>query len=103
MQTQKFQTVRNDVQVLLEEAQNLFVQAASATGKKAEELRAKGDEILDQAFAKAQGIQSYVIQTGKEIVTTTDDYVQSNPWRAIAISAGVGLLVGLCVSRCGDR
>ncbi len=103
MQTQKFQTVRNDVQVLLDEAQNLFVEAASATGKKADELRAKGDEILDQAFTKAQGIQSFVIQTSKEIATTTDDYVQSNPWRAIAISTGVGLLVGLCVSRCGDR
>jgi len=103
MREEKLRTVRSDVQVLLQEAQELFTEAAATTGKKAEDLRAKGEEILDRAFIKAQGIQSYVVQTGKEIASTTDDYVQSNPWRAIAISAGVGLLFGLCVSRTGEH
>ncbi|MCW5300758.1 DUF883 family protein [Herbaspirillum lusitanum] len=103
MREEKLRTVRSDVQVLLQEAQELFTEAAATTGKKAEDLRAKGEEILDRAFVKAQGIQSYVVQTGKEIASTTDDYVQSNPWRAIAISTGVGLLLGLCVARTGER
>lgn len=103
MREDKLRTVRTDVQVLLQEAQELFNEAAAATGKKAEDLRTQGEEILDRAFIKAQGIQSYVVQTGKEIAYTTDDYVQSNPWRAIAISTGVGLLLGLCVSRSGER
>lgn len=103
MREEKLNTVRHDVQTMLQEAQDLFVQAAAATGKKAEDLRVKGEQILDQAFSKAQSIQSYVVQTGKEIAASTDDYVQSNPWRAIAISTGIGLLVGLCVSRSCDR
>lgn len=103
MREEKLNTVRHDVQGMLQEAQDLFVQAAAATGKKAEDLRAKGEEILEQAFSKAQSIHAYVMQTGKEIAASTDDYVQSNPWRAIAISTGIGLLVGLCVSRGCDR
>jgi len=103
MHEEKLRTVRTDVQVLLQEAQELFNEAAAATGQKAADLRARGEEILDRAFIKAQGIQSYVVQAGKEIAATTDDYVQSNPWRAIAISTGVGLLLGLCVSRSCER
>ncbi|WP_034298512.1 YqjD family protein [Herbaspirillum sp. RV1423] len=102
MHEEKLRTVRSDVQALLQEAQELFTEAAVATGKKAEDLRAQGEEVLDRAFIKAQSIQSYVVQAGKEIVASTDDYVQSNPWRAIVISTGIGLLIGLCASRsCG--
>jgi ElaB/YqjD/DUF883 family membrane-anchored ribosome-binding protein len=103
MRDEKLTAVRKDVQVLLQEAQELFTEAAANSGKKAEELRAKGDEILNRAFNQAESIQSYVLQTGKELVATTDDYVQSNPWRAIAVSSGLGLLVGLCVSRSYGR
>ncbi len=36
---------------------------------------------------------------GKEVAAKTDDYVHENPWRAVAISAGLGLLVGLVIGR----
>lgn len=103
MQANNFKTVRNDVQALLQQAQDLFAEAAAATGKKADDLRAKGQEVLDQALNTAQDAQSAVLQTGRQIATSTDDYVQANPWRAIAISTGIGLLVGLAVGRCADR
>jgi ElaB/YqjD/DUF883 family membrane-anchored ribosome-binding protein len=103
MQANNIKTVRTDVQALLQQAQDLFAEAAAATGKKADELRAKGQEVLEQALSTAQDAQAAVLQTGRQIAATTDDYVQSNPWRAIAISAGVGLLVGLAVGRCADR
>lgn len=103
MQTKNLKTVRNDVQTLLQQAQEIFAEAAAATGKNADELRAKGQEVLDQALNTAQDAQSAVLQTGRQIITTTDDYVQSNPWRAAAISSSIGLLVGLAIGRCADR
>jgi ElaB/YqjD/DUF883 family membrane-anchored ribosome-binding protein len=33
------------------------------------------------------------------IARATNDYVNENPWRAIAIGAGIGLLLGIVVSR----
>jgi ElaB/YqjD/DUF883 family membrane-anchored ribosome-binding protein len=103
MQANKFKTVRSDVQDLLQQAQDLFAEATEATGKKADELRAKGQDVLNQALNTAQNAQTAVVQGSRELVTNTDDYVHANPWRAIAISAGVGLLVGLAVGRTGDH
>jgi len=90
---------RSDLRSMVEDAQELFREAAATTGEKAEDLRNKGLELLDSAVSKAQDVQAAAIEAGKEIAATTDDYVQENPWRAIAISAGIGLLVGLAISR----
>ncbi|AEK64119.1 hypothetical protein CFter6_5224 [Collimonas fungivorans] len=90
---------RSDFRSMVEDAQELFREAAATTGEKAEDLRDKGLELLDTAVSKAQDVQAAAIEAGKEIAATTDDYVQENPWRAIAISAGIGLLVGLAISR----
>jgi ElaB/YqjD/DUF883 family membrane-anchored ribosome-binding protein len=103
MREEKLGALRSDVQLLLQEAQALFAEAAAASGKKAEELRANGDAILNRAFAQAENCHSSMLQAGKEMVTSTDDYVQSNPWRSIAISSGIGLLLGLCISRSGGH
>ncbi|AMP07701.1 hypothetical protein CPter291_5189 [Collimonas pratensis] len=84
---------------MVEDAQELFREAAATTGEKAEDLRQKGLELLDAAVSKAQDVQAAAIEAGKDIAATADDYVQENPWRAIAISAGVGLLLGLAISR----
>jgi ElaB/YqjD/DUF883 family membrane-anchored ribosome-binding protein len=90
---------RSDIRSLVEDAQELFREAATATGEKAEGLRQKGLELLDAATSKAQDVHAAAIEAGKDIAATTDDYVQENPWQAIAIAAGVGLLLGLAISR----
>ncbi|HWW05472.1 MULTISPECIES: DUF883 family protein [Collimonas] len=90
---------RSDMRSMVEDAQELFREAAATTGEKAEDLRQKGLELLDAAVSKAQDVQAAAIEAGKDIAATADDYVQENPWRAIAISAGVGLLLGLAISR----
>lgn len=92
-------TVRNDMETLLRDAQGLFREATSATGEKADELRKKGITLLDAAAAMAQEMQAGAIEAGKEMVATTDDFVKENPWRAVAISAGVGLLIGALIAR----
>jgi ElaB/YqjD/DUF883 family membrane-anchored ribosome-binding protein len=92
-------TARNDMKTLVEDAQQFFREATSASGATAEELRNKGLSLLDAALEKAQGVQSAAMETGKEIAESADDYVQQNPWRAIALSAGVGLLIGLMLAR----
>ncbi|MFC5473183.1 DUF883 family protein [Paraherbaspirillum soli] len=92
-------TTRSDIRTLVRDAQELFREAAASTGQKAEDLRVRGLELLDSAVATAQDVQAVALETGKEIAASTDDYVQENPWRAVAISAGIGLLVGLVIAR----
>ncbi|RXZ33203.1 DUF883 family protein [Oxalobacteraceae bacterium CAVE-383] len=102
MNEAKIKTVRNDVNTLIAEAQDLFKEAATATAAKADELRTKAMSLLEDAAARAQAVQSSAIAGGKELVANTDDYVNQNPWRAVAISSAIGLLAGLALARsCG--
>jgi ElaB/YqjD/DUF883 family membrane-anchored ribosome-binding protein len=92
-------TVRTDLRSLLRDAQDLFREATSSTGMKADDLRDRGLELLDTALVKAQDLQSVALDTSKEVVDTADSYVKDNPWRAVAISAGVGVLLGMMIGR----
>ena len=100
MRNSALRTVRHDLQALVREAQQVLREATTETGDKANALISKGIGLLDDTLTKAQQLQSAAIDSGREVVNTTDEYVHANPWRAIAISAGVGLLAGVCVSRC---
>lgn len=92
-------TVRTDLRSLLRDAQDLFREATSSTGMKADDLRERGLELLDNAMVKIQDLQSVALDTSKEVVDTADSYVKDNPWRAVAISAGVGVLLGMMITR----
>lgn len=99
MTTSSFKTVRNDMKTLVRDAQELFREATAATGEKADELRSRGLDMLDAALSRAQEMQAAALETGKELAENADDFVKENPWKAVAISAGVGLLVGMLIAR----
>jgi ElaB/YqjD/DUF883 family membrane-anchored ribosome-binding protein len=98
MQT-NVKTARTDMKTLVKDAQELFRQATSATGERADVLRTQGLNLLDSALGKAQEVQAAAVQTGKEVAETTDTYVQENPWKAVGISAGVGVIIGMLIAR----
>ncbi len=88
---------RSDIKGLLMDAQDLFRDATSATGSKADELRSKGLTLLDAAIEKAQDAQTAAVTTSKEIAQSAGEYVRENPWKAVAIVAGAALLASLLV------
>ena len=99
MLTSHLRTGRTDMKTLVQDAQDLFREATSATGVKAEELRGRGMELLETEQVRAHDAQIAAVETGKEIATTADDYVHETPWPAVAVAATVGLLVGLLIAR----
>ena len=88
-----------DMKSLVKDAQSLLSAAASLTGNKADELRERGMELLDQALGKAGKYQDQAMVKGKELARATDVYVKDNPWRTVAVAAGVGLLLGVILGR----
>jgi ElaB/YqjD/DUF883 family membrane-anchored ribosome-binding protein len=99
MLSSNIKTVQSDMRTLVRDAQDLFREATTATGEKADALRARGLTMLDAALAKAQDVQAAALETGKEMAETADNFVQENPWKAVGIAAGVGLLVGVLIAR----
>lgn len=93
------ENVQTDIKTLVRDAQSLLTAAASLTGEKAEEMRGRGMQLLDQAMGKGKEYQGQAMVRGKELAHTADVYVKDNPWRTIAAAAGVGLLVGVILGR----
>lgn len=99
MLNSNIKTVRNDMNTLVKDAQELFHEAGLATGQKAEELRAKGLVMLENAMDKAQELQAIAVEKGKAAAQSTDEFVHEHPWKSIGIAAGVGLVIGMLIAR----
>jgi len=66
------------------------------------ELRAvvREAEVLMQAAAAESGEHLRDVgDSAREAATEIDEQVRKNPWAAVGIAAGVGLLIGLLLGR----
>jgi ElaB/YqjD/DUF883 family membrane-anchored ribosome-binding protein len=99
MLEENFKIIDNDIDTLIKDAQALFQAAAALTGEKADEVRNRGMLVLATARDKAQEMQTKVVAVGRKGATAANDYVTEYPWRAIATAGGLGLLLGLIVTR----
>lgn len=88
-----------DLKILMSDAEDLLRATASHAGEKISAAREKVQDSLDRAKSKLGDVEDVVLDTGRQAVRATDDYVQANPWRAVGIAAAVGLVVGLLISR----
>lgn len=90
---------QNDVKSLGKDANNLLNDSGNTFSDKSAEMRNKAMAMKDTGVAKAKELQASAIENSKKLMRTTNDYVQTNPWRALTISAGVGLLLGFLFKR----
>jgi len=95
----KLDDANTDVKALVKDAQSLLTAAAALTGTKADDLRERGMALLDSALGKAGKYQDQAVVKSKELAHTADVYVKDNPWRTVAVAAGVGLLLGVVLGR----
>lgn len=88
-----------DVKVLMADADEIVKAMASATGEKAVELADRLRVNMRNAKDKMADVQVVVADKAKVAARVTDDYVHDNPWQAVGIAVGVGLLLGLLIGR----
>jgi ElaB/YqjD/DUF883 family membrane-anchored ribosome-binding protein len=62
-------------------------------------LKTYGGKHLETAKASLSQAQAVVTDTAKQYADVTDEYVHSNPWKALGIAAAAGVLVGILLSR----
>ena len=88
-----------DLRVVIADAEELLRLGAEQTGAAASEWRARVEARLADAKASLGDMQDAVLARAKAAGQAADTYVHENPWRAIGVAAGVGLLVGLLIGR----
>ena len=88
-----------DLKVVVSDAEELLAATASQTGEKIAELRERMHTNLRLARLKLADAEAAVCESTRQMAKATDHYVHENPWKAIGIAAGAGLLVGMLIGR----
>jgi ElaB/YqjD/DUF883 family membrane-anchored ribosome-binding protein len=88
-----------DLKVVMRDAEELLKATSAQTGEKIQEVRARAEESLRQARTRLDALEDEALQRARELADATAGYVRENPWQSVGVAAGVGLLVGLLLSR----
>ncbi|OWF66086.1 hypothetical protein B6A14_07775 [Polynucleobacter hirudinilacicola] len=62
-------------------------------------IRSKALETIAGAKESLSGIESQLADKAKAAAASADDFVHRNPWEAVGVAAGLGLLIGLFIRR----
>ena len=81
------------------DAEELLKATASQAGEKVAVARERIQDSLHQAKVKLAEAEDIIVQRSKQAARATDDYVHENPWQAVGVAAGVGLVIGLLIGR----
>jgi|HigsolmetaAR202D_1030399.scaffolds.fasta_scaffold00594_11 ElaB/YqjD/DUF883 family membrane-anchored ribosome-binding protein len=90
--------LRNDLQAVARDAEALLKATADVGGERIEELRGRTRETLRRAYDHLyeRNLQMQKFARG------TDSYIRDHSWSAVAVAAGVGLLIGAALARTGS-
>lgn len=88
-----------DLKVVVADAEELLAATAHQTGEKVTALRERMEENLRNARHKLADAEDAIKAKTREVAKATDHYVHEHPWKSIGIAAGVGLAVGMLISR----
>ena len=62
-------------------------------------IRSKALETIAGAKESLAGVEGQLADKAKAAAVSADDFVHRNPWEAVGVAAGLGLLIGLFIRR----
>ncbi len=89
----------SDMKVVVSDAEEILRATAGVAGDKFGDLRERITERLRDAKIRLADAEEMLVDRTKAAARATDDYVNDNPWRAVGIAAGIGLLLGIIIGR----
>lgn len=98
MSTQSEKLV-SDVKLLVADTEDLVKATASHAGDKIADIRGRAQDALNNLKPQLVKLENTVVEKAKSTATATDTYIHENPWTAIGVSAGIGLVIGLLIGR----
>lgn len=88
-----------DFKVVVADAEALLKATANQSGEKLAEVRAKAAKSLMAVKASMVEAQAAMLAKTRAAAKATDTYVHDNPWQAVGIAAGTGLVIGWLIGR----
>jgi ElaB/YqjD/DUF883 family membrane-anchored ribosome-binding protein len=89
----------SDLKTLIGDAEELLKATANQAGEKVAAARQKIEQSLVEGRKALANSEKVLREKGKEAADFADDYVRENPWTAVGVAAGIGLVLGLLIRR----
>ena len=93
------QKLVTDLKSVVADAEEILRATAGVAGEKVADLRERISERLSDAKIRLADAEALIVDKTKAAARATDDFVNDNPWQAVGIAAGVGLLLGIIIGR----
>jgi len=93
------QKIKQDLETIVDDAEELLKATASQTGERVDKVRARAQESLRTARLRLIEARAAVDENVRATAGSIDDQVHDHPYAAAGIAAGIGLLVGLLIGR----
>jgi len=93
------QKLVSDMKIVVSDAEEILRATAGVAGEKMVDLREHIAERLHDAKMRLADAEAALVDKTKAAARATDDYVNENPWQAVGIAAGIGLLLGIIIGR----
>jgi ElaB/YqjD/DUF883 family membrane-anchored ribosome-binding protein len=88
-----------DLHAVVRDAEDLLKATASQAGEKIQQARERAEESVRQAKERLAGLEDEALAHARVLAADADKFVREKPWQAISIAAGIGLVLGLLMSR----
>ena len=88
-----------DFKALMADAEALITATAHHEEGPLSIIRSKMLDTLNNARERLSSVEDVLTEKAKVVAEGADEFVHRNPWEAIGVAAGLGLLIGLFISR----
>ena len=88
-----------DFKALMADAEALIKATAGQEDGVIGSIRSKALETLSSAKENFSNAQGSLTDKAKVVAESADEFVHRNPWEAVGVAAGLGLLIGLFIRR----
>ena len=88
-----------DLRLVVSDAEELIKATAGQAGEKVSNARSRVEESIRAAKEGISDAGHLAAEHTREAAKAADDYVRENPWTAVGIAAGVGILIGVLINR----
>lgn len=99
MQQVSTERLMRDLRTVVMDAEELLKATAAQTGERVDKVRAKAEESLRTARNRLQEMGDNAQMQAREAAREVEQQVRDNPWTAVGIAAGVGLVLGILIGR----
>ena len=88
-----------DFKALIAAAEDLIKATAGHEDGSLGLIRSKALDTLNNAKESLSSVEGDVTEKAKVVAERADEFVHRNPWEAVGVAAGLGLLIGLFIRR----